>query len=129
MKLKYRKSHSTGFLVGGGTVENTHYHPISKISNFSDFKGFIDSLFVHPGNASNLEFVDIGEKSVVRAEFRRGPFNEHPIKFTLKSNHSKTFETHNVLNHIIGSLADNPHYFIRIVKGEIKIDKTIEVMG
>lgn len=76
----------------------------------------------------DIEFVDKGEKRLIRSKFRSGPFNKIPIKFETESNYSKIFDTHVVLNTVLGALSINRSYFIVIDNGEIRIDKMQEVM-
>ncbi len=130
MKLKYKKGESLSPKTKGkGWLRNKYITPDSYINNFSEAKEFFNTLFADKSHVKDIEFVDIGDKFLIRAKFWRGPFNESPIKFALESSYSKKFETHQLLNAVIGACAQNSAYFLNIKDSEIKIDKQMEVLG
>ena len=103
-------------------------YPEGSVSNFSEAEKFFHDLFEEKGYVKSIEFVDVGKKSIIRAEFWYGPFNTSPIKFEIESGYSKSFKTHQLLNAVIGALSKSSAYFIKTKKNKIIIGKMIEVM-
>lgn len=126
MKLEYKAQEFLSPKGKKGWNKRKEYWPVSTIKNYSEAKDFFDSLFINKENFYDIEFVDIGEKNLIRTKFRYGPFNEYPIKFELESSYSKVFDTHVLFGAVLGALSKSSFYFIKIANGEIKIDKMLE---
>lgn len=134
MKLQYTKHER--YSLGGAGYDT--YPELKYITTIDDFLELLKQLFVNDkyyncntlgcGKLKKPELCDNGKKLILRADFWRGAFNEIPIHFELESDYSKKFETQEVVMNIIAALTQNRSYFLLIEDGDIKIDKTVEVM-
>lgn len=127
--MQYQK-HQVTYFGDGKFVSEFEYEPVGEVTNYQEFLDFLTEYACLNKHRTipfqNVEFVDLGKTIEVRAQFRRGPFNENPIIFQFQSDPSKKIPTHQLLNAVIGCLSQSPFYFLRVENGKIIIDKMME---